>query len=43
MLQLPEKWSKIQQVQSFGCEDSVFNHLHMLLEVDKGKKSDIQK
>ena len=29
--------------QSFGCEDSVYNHLLMLIDLEKGKKDEIQK
>lgn len=29
--------------QFFGCEDSIYNHLNMLLEVQKGRKEEIQK
>lgn len=27
----------------FGCEDSVVNHLQLLLKIDKGKQAEIQK
>jgi hypothetical protein len=27
----------------FGCEDSVVNHLSLLLNLDKGKQAEIQK
>ena len=35
------KSKKFKPLQFFGCEDSVFNHLNMLLEIDKGKDSEI--
>lgn len=43
VLQMELKASKMRVFQSFGCEDSVYNHLHMLVEVDKGKQAEIQK
>jgi hypothetical protein len=33
----------IKVFKFFGCEDTVFNHLHLLLEVRKGRSTEIQK
>lgn len=37
VLQMQTKAAKMKVFQSFGCEDSVYNHLHMLIEIEKGK------
>jgi len=41
VLQMSKKAEKMKVLQSFGCEDSVYNHLHMLIECDKGKQAEI--
>ena len=41
MLELANKASKMKTFQYFGLEDSVYNHLHMLIELRKGKGSEI--
>ena len=36
---MKEKEQDIKIFQSFGCEDSVYNHLNMLVDIDNGKKT----
>lgn len=43
MLNLSKKICNMKPMQTFGCEDSVYNHLHLMLEIDKGKHAEIQK
>jgi len=41
VLELQKKAPNARVYQSFGCEDAVYNHLHMLIECDKGKHQEI--
>lgn len=43
VLSLEEKATNIKTFNVFGCEDSVYNHLNMLVQIDKGKEAEIQK
>jgi len=38
---MASKTTKVKEIQSFGCEDSVYNHLHLLVEISKGKQAEI--
>lgn len=38
---MEEKVESLKVFNVFGCEDSVYNHLHMLVEIDKGKQAEI--
>ena len=40
---MKEKEQDIKIFESFGCEDSVFNHLKMLVDIDNGKKDEVLK
>lgn len=37
VLNLEDKASNTKVFNVFGCEDSVYNHLNMLVQIDKGK------
>jgi hypothetical protein len=37
VLHMDKKAPKFRVYQSFGCEDAVYNHLHMLIECENGK------
>jgi len=40
-LDLESKLSKSVVFNTFGCEDSVYNHLLVLINIDKGKQAEI--
>ena len=41
VLAMNAKASNLKVFQSFGCEDSIYNHLNMLIQVDKGHQAEI--
>lgn len=43
ILQMDQKSPNLRIYQCFGCEDAVYNHMHMLIECDRGKQAEIQK
>jgi hypothetical protein len=43
ILKMDTKANGIKVFKYFGCEDTVYNHLHLLLEVRKGRTTEIQK
>lgn len=43
ILQFRKRKSPTQVFQYFGCEDSVLNHLLMLLDVESGRAAEVQR
>lgn len=43
VLKIRKKKSQTAVFQYFGCEDSVLNHLQMLMDISQGKSAEVQR